>query len=214
MNGFEKQQEELSSLIGEFANIWLKSRYRPRPSRVILEKWQKLLASWVRDKSLPLYIRKARVGRGKRLRNKSGRILIPTDNSTAHWSFSLALDNRCPRKSRVKQLVENYEIPLAFAPLPEERKYFKNNPSAFRSKEHNLNLQGWKLAHIEPVGLKSRQLLQERDIEELEIHFMKFLDPSNMFVVPKRWSGIAEAEEIIEVFRANRKRRLKAYNIE
>ena len=213
MNGYEAQQTELSKIIKEFAVLWLKSRHRPRPSREILAKWQRLLSSWIRDQSMPLFIRKAREGRGKRIRHKSGRILIPADNTTAHWSFSLALNNRCPRKSRIKQMLLDRRVPIAFAPLPDERRYFSSSSHELRRKEYDLNLQGWKLAHIDPVGLKSRHSLKDRDIEELEIHFMKFLDPSNMFVVPKRWSGIAEAEEIIEVFRANQKRRCIAHNI-
>ena len=105
------------------------------------------------------------------------------------------------------------KIPVAFAPLPDERRYLEGSPDELRRKEYNLNLQGWKLAHIEPIGLKSRHPLKDRDIKELENHFMKFLDPSNMFVVPKKWAGIAEAEESIDVFRANSKRRKIAHNI-
>ncbi len=112
----------------------------------------------------------------------------------------------------MKKMIENYEIPIAFAPNSDERDFFKNRRSALRNNEYNLNLKGWKLAHIEPIGLKKRQPLNERDIEDLKQHFIKFLDPSNMFLIPKNWSGIAEAEEIVEVFRANRNKLLKALN--
>jgi len=122
----------------------------------------------------------------------------------------MALQNECPSKAVLKRLISKHAVPIAFAPLKEERKYFKDHPGSLRHKDYNLNLKGWKLAHIEPVGLHTNKPISEIEIEKLETHFKKYLDPSNMFVVPKMWSGVAETVEMISVFRANSKRRLKS----
>ena len=38
-------------------------------------------------------------------------------------------------------------------------------------------------------------------VEELEEHFIKFLSPSNMFLIPKRLGGLGEIPQVIEVMK-------------
>jgi hypothetical protein len=65
----------------------------------------------------------------------------------------------------------------------------------------NLNQDGWKLCHINPVGLGSRVPIQDLPIGQLENHFRLLLKPSNHFLVPKRWSGLGEIPEVIDEIR-------------
>ncbi len=65
----------------------------------------------------------------------------------------------------------------------------------------NLNKRGWKLCHIEGVGLLERKETGELPIEKLEDRFRKLLSPRNMFVVPKDRSGLGELPEMIAAVR-------------
>ena len=61
----------------------------------------------------------------------------------------------------------------------------------------SLNKEGWKLCHIEPIGLNDKTPVEEIDIKRLEEHFIKLASPGNMFVVPLEIGGIGEIQEFI-----------------
>jgi hypothetical protein len=65
----------------------------------------------------------------------------------------------------------------------------------------SLNALGWKVAHLDEVGL-GRATLSQAPIEHLYTHFRRFLDPGNMFVVPLAWSGLAEVSQMVAAIRA------------
>jgi hypothetical protein len=73
----------------------------------------------------------------------------------------------------------------------------------FLRKEFNVNEFGWKLAHVKPVGLNNRASLATLPIERLQDHFRAFMSPTNMFVVPSAWSGLAEVESVINAVAAH-----------
>ena len=66
--------------------------------------------------------------------------------------------------------------------------------------EFNVNLQGWKLAHVVGIGIKQRKKLEEIPLSTLTLHFQKFLDPGNMFVVPLGMTGLAEVSHVSQLF--------------
>ena len=68
------------------------------------------------------------------------------------------------------------------------------------AKRDNLNVAGWKLAHIEPIGLQKLQP-DVCSIERLQRHLVSFLSPSNMFAVPKQWAGLGEVPEFVVAIR-------------
>ena len=70
-------------------------------------------------------------------------------------------------------------------------------------RRFDANYYGWKLAHIERVGLHTRIPLKNIPIEQLISQFQKLMSPANMFVVPLEWSGIAEIKTIIEIVASN-----------
>jgi hypothetical protein len=65
----------------------------------------------------------------------------------------------------------------------------------------SLNNRGWKLCHIEGVGLRSPTLLEDFPIDRLVAHFKLLLKPSNHFLVPLSWAGLGELPEVIDEIR-------------
>ena len=72
------------------------------------------------------------------------------------------------------------------------------------SVKDNVNKRGWKLCHIERVGLATRTALEEVDLGLLCEAFRRLLAPANQFLVPLHWGGLGEVPEFIEAIRAVR----------
>ena len=77
-------------------------------------------------------------------------------------------------------------------------------PSLGAASERNSS--GWKLCHIEPVGLGRRGETVELPLNEIEDHFRRLMSPRNMFVVPKNRSGLGELPEMLEAVRRENER--------
>src|SRR5687767_15011479 len=94
--------------ISAAARAWFKDPVRPRVSPEVLARWDELLTGWADAHDLPLLIRKARDNRGHALVHaETGRTLVPTDNSPAHWSVALALCGACPSLDEVREMLES-----------------------------------------------------------------------------------------------------------
>lgn len=161
----------------------------------IRSAWTKLLDSWISDSDIPLFIRKASLGRGRKIPHDSNRILIPADNGPAHWSMELALNGECPQFERLASMIDAGCVPVAMILKKTERELF-GFPK--HHKATLLNKSGWKVCHIHPVRLPGRKDITHIPMEELAAHFKRFLDPSNMFVVPLSYSALGELPEVIE----------------
>ena len=184
------------------ASAWVLDPLRPRIEPSVLLAWEGLLDEWTEEPELPLFIRKFKDNRGHRIAHSSGRVLVPTDNSPAHWSISLAYAGRCPSLAEVRTMLENDEIPVAMAISRAEKE-----GAHYRCTRQTLagpNELGWKVAHIEDVGLGYSGAPKEVAIASLAAHHKRFLSPSNIFLVPKEYAGIAETPEFIEAFRGIR----------
>ncbi len=99
----------------------------------------------------------------------------------------------------IKSQLESGGIPFAFATKRAEKSQMKYKGTL--SVADNLNKRGWKLCHIEGVGLRSATLTENFAIERLIVHFRLLLKPSSHFLVPKCWAGIGELPEIIDEIR-------------
>jgi hypothetical protein len=132
------------------------------------------------------------------MRGLGGRRLVPTDNSPAQWVFTLAHSGKCPTIDELAHLLEQDKVPVAMAMAKDEKsKALRVCPLG----EYSVNRRGWKLAHVEDVGFKSSQVFESASEEVLRKHFISFLSPSNMFLVPAEWSGLAEVEAFAKHFR-------------
>lgn len=177
---------------------WIASPLRPQPSKQVHVHWTALIRDWADASSLPLFMRKHRGDRGSEIPHASGRILVPVDNSAAHWSLAAALEGVQPALGDIEKALRNDEIPVALAFKAQERERAR-----YRCMRHrvSLNALGWKICHIDDVGFGGRIDLAEAPIERLKDHFVRYMTPANMFVVPLVWSGLGEMPEMIEAAR-------------
>jgi hypothetical protein len=192
--------KEQKNLIAKLGKLWFENPERPRPKRDVQRHWEKLTEDWAKDPSLPLYVRKVNrnhPNRGRMVPHKSGRFLVPTDNSPAIWAFVLACTGEKPSLKKIKNIVDGNRIPIAFTLSREERKRAKYDCELRELKKDYPNLTGWNFAHIEDVGLKCRGDLAELDISKLKNHFRNLMTPSNIFVFPKEYGDLAEVPEFL-----------------
>ena len=70
------------------------------------------------------------------------------------------------------------------------------------SKSPNPNAAGWKVAHIDPVGLVKRADVTTIEESVLREHFRKLMKPSNMFVIPLKYAGLGELPEFCQAIQA------------
>jgi len=177
---------ELREPLLSFASAWAASPLRPRVQSEVAHAWDALLHEWLHTPTLPLFVRKDAARRGPALTHPSGRTLVPCDNSPAVWAFTLALEGNCPTLAEVAILAANGGIPVELTKLGRFGAFYR---------------AGWKLAHVDSVGLRTRTPLEEVPLDRLKEHLRRFLSPSNHFAVPKVWAGLGELPEVLAVIR-------------
>lgn len=192
----EKLPDDLMEPIKLFAHQWAHSENRPRPKKEVMVHWRTLIDSWCNDKDIPLFIRKASEGRGKYIKHDTGRFLIPVDNSSAHWAFYMALNNEKPSLEDIRTFISDDQIPVALILKKEERLVARQKCTL--SKDFNLNKLGWKIAHIEGVGLNESSSINYIHIDSLKKHFRKLMSPENMFLIPLALEGLGEIPAVID----------------
>ena len=190
----EQLPAALSGKITEMGAAWRESQTRPRPTREVAAAWGALVDQWARDAEMPLLIRKAKDRRGQELVHKMDRRIVVTDNSPAHWATRLALAGIVPSLDEIRQLLEDDKIPMQFAIRAADRPYVKYRCTLGK---YSVGNAGWKLCHIEPVGLNTQKPIEEIAITVLETAFRDLVNPANHFLVPKDWGGIEEVPEFI-----------------
>ncbi|MFN0138722.1 MAG: hypothetical protein ACKVQW_01380 [Pyrinomonadaceae bacterium] len=194
---------ELQEVLRDLGRQWARASHRPRVPTDVLLHWDELVQSWA-DSDLPLVIRKSSLIRGTTIPHVSGRELIVADNSPAHWAFSKAYGGKVPNLIEIRKLIDEDAIPFTYATKASEKIHMRYKRTL--AARDNVNKCGWKLCHIEPVGLSSREPLANFSLEKLLTHFKALMSPSNHFLVPLRWAGLGEVPEVIEEIRlADRK---------
>jgi len=161
----------------------------------VKQEWDKLIDKWA-DSDLPLAVRKSSGVRGSTIAHYSGRSIVLADNSPAQWAFMRAFQGSSYTLEQIKDQLDSDEIPFAFATRRSERSQMRYKRTL--SAADSLNNRGWKLCHIDRVGLRSATLLEDFSIERLVRHFQLLLKPSNHFLVPLSWAGFGELPEVID----------------
>lgn len=185
--------DALREQMKKLGQMWHSSANNPDVSKDVLKHWNTLIDEWVKDKSVPLIVRKNTEMRGRSFIHPTGREIIISDNTFAIWAFSRVLENKVFTVAQIKDMLERNEIPMVYM----QTKYIKEN--AKYSKPLGVNaINGWKLCHIEPVGFNSHKSIEDLDIHAIERHFRKYANPNNMFVLPKEIGGLGEIKEFIE----------------
>lgn len=190
---------EIRRALYELGRGWAADPARPRIVADVLQRWESLLDSWIAEADLPLLVRKFRMNRGAVIQCGFGRKLVPTDNSPAQWAFAVAYDGVCPSPLDVLDLLEAGRLPVAMA-LSAGAEKDGAVYRGLRGRCPGTADAGWKLAHLQPVGLGGRGPIESYPRETIERHFRLFMSPANMFVVPSSWSGLAEVDEFLDGF--------------
>lgn len=192
----DRLPQDIVALIEQFGRAWADSPLRPRPSPAVMAQWSALLEAWVEDDGLPLFVRKHSGDRGSVVLHATGRALVPCDNSPAQWAFVMAAVGECPTLQDIRSMFAEDAIPVAMIQKAAEKASAKHRCTL--SRQFSVNHHGWKLAHIQQIGLNERTAISEVPMNRLASHFRALMSPSNMFVVPLAWAGMAEVEPVIQ----------------
>jgi len=201
---------EIRKLIAEAGRVWKNSPNNPSVNEDLVNKWEKLIHEWKEDKDMPLVIRKAKEGRGHVIRHKdTDRPLIISDNSFAHWVYyNILNDKEIDDKDKINDLDDIKKLldmkkncPIPFSMILSGSEKDKADYQQTLGK-YSVNKLGWKLCHIDEIGLNTKTSVKDiDDIEILKEHFLKFANPKNMFLVPLEIGGIGEVNEFIDAQR-------------
>ena len=184
--------DEIRTKIHEIGKLWKNSEHNKKIAENVCNSWQNLIDEWVLDETIPLFVRKETSKKGQSIKHPSGREIIFADNSVAVWAFYNALQNKTYTVSDIKKLIHDDEIPVMFIAtkeLKENAKYKKALGSIF---------EGWKLCHIESVGFNSNKKITDLSMDEIKSHFKKYVNPNNMFALPKEIGDLGELKDFIE----------------
>jgi hypothetical protein len=191
----------MGDAITAIALRWRDSPLRPRPEESVIRAWTSLLQEWVEHAQLPLLVRKHHKNRGQLIPHASGRLLVPVDNTPAHWVLRRALLGECPRIGDLVDAFAGDGLPVAMAMNSAESQQARYRKGSRAERE--LNALGWKVCHAHGIGMRTPGPIESATIGALQSHFLAFMNPGNMFLVPKVWAGFGELPEVAAVF-ANR----------
>ncbi len=189
---------DLSGIVRDVGQGWAVSALRPRLSSDVKARWDLLINHWV-DSDLPLVVRRSGGVRGAVVMHSSRRRVVLADNSPAQWAFSRAFAGYAYSVHEIREFLRVDEVPFAYAVKKADRGQMEFHCTL--SARDNVNKTGWKLCHIEDVGLRTRARTEDLPIESVEQHFRLLIAPSNHFLVPLAWSGIGELPEVIDEIR-------------
>jgi hypothetical protein len=178
------------------ARRWMHDSERPEVLIEIRIEYEQLIQEWLEDSSIPLLIRKYRGNRGHELIHQSGRPLVPVDNAPANWLFSSALQARPIALSDIVPYLESGDLPVGMVVEKKGAKYTGSQRKVMDPP--NLNTEGWKVCHIQSLGL-GRGDITQMDIGHLKEHMRLFLSIKNMFLIPKQFGGLAECKSFTDV---------------
>ena len=185
--------EEIRMKIKEIGILWRNSPNNPLINVEVLVNWNNLIEEWIADKDMPLIIRKETNKRGQSFVHPCGREIIVSDNTVAIWVYSNVLKGTVFTLSQIKDLLNQKELPVVFMvtkEIKEKAKYTK--PLGSNA------LSDWKLCHIQPVGFNTNTSIEDLEISDIEDHFRKYVNPNNMFVLPKEIGYLGEIDVFIE----------------
>lgn len=185
--------DDIRQKIKEIGRSWRKSPHNPLIDSEVVKKWENLIEEWVADETMPLIIRKETSKRGQAFNHPCGREIIVSDNTVAIWVFSNVLKGKVFTLSDIKELLQDNELPMVFMATKEikaKAKYTKSLGS--------YALSNWKVCHIQPVGFNTNASIEDLEISDIKDHFRKYVNPNNMFLLPKEIGSLGEIDVFIE----------------
>lgn len=179
---------------------YAKSAVRPRLAPDVLRHWDSLIDAWSEDSLLPLFVRKQNADIGSALMHTgTGRVLAPCDNSPAHWAMMKAFEKgSAVTLSEIRELYIRIPVTMAMSKVEIQAAHFK----AVLSAHGSVNDNGWKLDHIEEVGLKSRGRIEDMPMDSLKRHFRQLMKPSNMILIPTALKGLGDLPSFLSIIKS------------
>ncbi|MBO5674288.1 MAG: hypothetical protein J6S09_08370 [Paludibacteraceae bacterium] len=184
---------DIRQKIKEIGILWRNSPHNPLIDSEVVKKWENLIEEWVADETMPLIIRKETSKRGQAFNHPCGREIIVSDNTVAIWVLSNVLKGKVFTLSDIKELLQDNELPMVFMATKEikaKAKYTKSLGS--------YALSNWKVCHIQPVGFNTNASIEDLEIPDIKGHFRKYVNPNNMFLLPKEIGYLGEIDVFIE----------------
>lgn len=190
---------EIRQKIKEIGILWRNSPNNPPINSELLKKWNNLIEKWIDDESMPLIVRKEISKRGQSFKHPCGREIIFSDNTVAIWVFSNILKGKVFSLSEIKELLKHNELPIVFIATKEikEKAKYTKPLGLFHS------LRNWKVCHIKPVGFNTYTSIENIDISDIKEHFWRYVNPNNMFILPKEIGDLGEIDMFIEEQKRN-----------
>ena len=185
--------EKIRMKIKEIGTLWRNSPNNPQIDVEVLENWSNLIEEWIADKDMPLIIRKETNKRGQSFVHPCGREIIVSDNTVAIWAYSNVLKGTVFTLSQIKELLSQKELPVVFMATKDIKAKAK-----YTKPLGSYALSDWELCHIQPVGFNTHTSIEDLEISDIEDHFRKYVNPNNMFVLPKEIGYLGEIDVFIE----------------
>lgn len=175
------------------------SPIRPKLAEEVIQHWDELIDAWADDATLPLFIRKQSADIGSLLQHRTSlRPLAPCDNSPAHWvvvtAFSAGTNFSL---SDIKAVIAKHDIPVTMAMSKADIADSAMKGVLAKTKGLNASDYGWKVDHVDEVGLKQRLRIQEMPLTDLKDHFRRLMKPSNIVLVPSALKGLGDMPAFI-----------------
>lgn len=164
------------------------------PNKEIINTWQNVIDEWINDDSIPLFVRKGNEIRGTII-EFDGRNIITTDNTPAHWVFkNIVLERLNFSPQEILELINSNKFPISF--IRKKAEYETLLDGMVADNKTRLNNAGWKLAHIIGIAMKRGKNIT---IDDYKKHHSQFLALSNMYLIDKKFSGLAEVNLFNEI---------------
>lgn len=185
--------DDIRQKIKEIGILWRNSPHNPLIDSEVVKKWENLIEEWVADETMPLIIRKETSKRGQAFNHPCGREIIVSDNTVAIWVFSNVLKGKVFTLSDIKILLQDNELPMVFMATKEIKAKAK-----YTKPLGSYALSNWKVCHIQPVGFNTNASIEDLEISDIENHFRKYVNPNNMFLLPKEIGYLGEIDVFID----------------
>ncbi|HZY36744.1 MAG TPA: hypothetical protein VFE53_08860 [Mucilaginibacter sp.] len=199
-----KMKQEIRNHFQSVFNLLLENGKLIIPKPESVATWQSVIHEWIIDDAMPLFVRKGGETRGSLIPNLLERKILTTDNTPAHWVFkNIVIDRNDYTKIQIADLIEAKNFPISFIRKKTEHHTLVGGMVA--DKNTRLNELGWKLAHIDRIAMKRGNKIT---IEDYKDHHLSFLALSNMYLIDKDFSGLAEVSLFNELVREYKNRNL------
>lgn len=195
---FDDRSSWAQHAMHELAVTWFSHPARPRLDRESADLWTQLVDWWIVESEHPLPIRSRSTGRRGSVSNLAGRRVVFVDNSPAQWIFARAVvDSWRPTREELDTALSERQMPVAQILRQVERALAEWTTTLATAP--STGTLGWRLHHIDPVA--TGRPIERWSVDDVTDHARRFLNPSNMFVLPAELKGLGEVPAFIEAMR-------------